>query len=87
MSHHTIIADRNQLADERMLLYASIRTDLDSALNLHEGSDERAIADATAVKVDGRDDDHVVAEFHTDDPARTNSGLSHCAFQDDNAAG
>ena len=73
MRDKTIIANGDELADERVRLNPATLPDSSPFLNLHEWPDEGVVADFAAIEIDRLHDSDVPAEFYVDNSDRADS--------------
>ena len=73
MRDETIIANGDELADERVRLNPATLPDGSPFLNLDEWPDEGVVADFAAIEIDRLHDSDVPAEFYLDNSDRANS--------------
>jgi hypothetical protein len=73
MRDETIIANADELADERVRLNPATLPDGSPFLNLDEWPDEGVVADFAAIEIDRLHDSDVPAEFYLDNSDRANS--------------
>ena len=70
VGNETIVADRDQFADEGVRLDPATPADGDVRLNLDEGPDKTAITEGAAVKINRLDDGNVRPKRDVDDSDR-----------------
>jgi hypothetical protein len=73
MRDKAVVADCDELANERMGLNASSATDLDTTLDLDKGTHEDTVPEATAVEVNRFHQRHGLAELDIDNADFTNN--------------
>lgn len=73
MRDETIIANGDELADERVRLNPATLPDLCPFLDFNERPDEGVVADFAAIEIDRLHDSDVPAEFYIDNSDRANS--------------
>jgi hypothetical protein len=77
--NETVVANRDEIADERVGLNAASLADGGSLLYLNERSNESIVADLTAVQVCRLYDGNIRAELNIDEPDRTLFNWIHIA--------